>query len=116
MKSSDIKNTLRDEDADVFNWRELKALEAMDSCHYEYELQGQIGRGVGRGTLQELVRRGLAKQGPSPETARRGGLRDHRRRPRCSPQETIAPQLRGAGEYRGGTARDGSRLHQIALA
>ncbi|MGO9038556.1 MAG: hypothetical protein ACLPV2_09905 [Steroidobacteraceae bacterium] len=66
MKSSDIKNTLRDEDADVFNWRELKALEAMDSCHYEYELQGQIGRGVGRGTLQELVRRGLAKQGPSP--------------------------------------------------
>jgi hypothetical protein len=48
------------------NYRERQALERMDICIYRFELLGKFGRGVGEGTLDGLVARGLAEKGDSP--------------------------------------------------
>jgi len=48
------------------NPRERKALEAMSMCPYRFELLGKMGLGVGKGTLNGLVVRGLAEEGISP--------------------------------------------------
>jgi hypothetical protein len=50
----------------MLNNRERKALLAMSNCHYEYELRGRLGSGVGQATIDGLIRRGFAKVGPSP--------------------------------------------------
>jgi hypothetical protein len=47
------------------NRREQKALEAIDRSRHEYVMLGEMGRDVGRGTIDGLIARGFAVTGPS---------------------------------------------------
>jgi hypothetical protein len=49
------------------NDREKKALQAMEHCMHGYAMPGEMV-GVGKATLDELVRRGFAVTGPSRHT------------------------------------------------
>jgi hypothetical protein len=67
--------------------RERKALETMWLCPYEFELLGKFSTGIGRGTLDGLVAKGLAEVGPSPRQPGQTGWR-------------ITPEGRGSQGWR----------------